>query len=497
MSLKILSLIEFFDPSFFGGSGKVLFESNYVLAEKGHSVHIICRTPPEVAEYGTVDNIIFHTYPDISGGQIKKLVYYCKSIKKLFIQTRSEIKFDFIVIHSSASCLGLVSILKTLNIPIIYYFHSPWHREYEIIANPDRNKNICGIQCPLISTLSAIRKRHELKYLNLASGIITLSESMQNIMLDDHKGIAMKPLLVDPGAANGDIFFPTNEIRGGEIGNQLSVSSGGGDSIINNQNSILKEDSRSRVAIRRELALPEDVFLIITSRRLVPRTGVDVLIKAFAEVKKVMGGESRSQRSEVRGQNGKAINSKQLSVNSGKGRGDEHPTSNIQHRISNGDKQTSNHQITKSPNLKLILTGGGTSEDKLKQLAVDLGIQDDVIFTGYVEEEKLAEYYRCSDLFVMPTKFLEGFGLSTVEAMASGLPVIGTDIGGTPKILRKISEELIIPECSVDAIAEKIVEFVSKDDLDYWRRKSVKCFHENFTWKKHVDRLLEFVENII
>ena len=466
INMNILSLIDFFNPECLGGAARVFYETNRVLAQKGHFVEAICRgqgaegmehgrggaehrtsniehstsneenpdNPFSTSDLGprTTDHgkqVIFHSYPDIEGNQFKKIKYYGRSIKKLFNEYLSENKPDLIILHSSSAAFGLYDELRKTDIPIIYYFHSPWNREYEIIAD----KKCCGIQCPVVSILSAVRKRHERKYLKLASGIITLSKSMQDILLEVHPAAKNVPLLIDPGAANEEVYSPA-----------------------------ANEDARKN--IRKEFGLNEDAFCIITSRRLVPRTGVDVLIKAFAEVKRKHRAESIEHGEE-------------------------------KERISNIEQEIMNSE-GKSRSIKLILTGGGISADFLKQLAVELGVGEDVIFTGHVSEEDLAKYYRCSDLFVMPTKFLEGFGLSTVEAMASGLPVIGTDIGGTPEILRKISDELIIPECSVESIFAKIAEFINKDDLEIWREKSVRCFKENFTWERHVDSLLEFAENL-
>jgi len=422
MSLNILSMIDAFGVTAYGGAGKVFIEVNKVLADMENSVNVICRSPDDIPD-GLFKNITFHTYRDIAGGQIGKIRHYRKWIKHFFLKQIAENRPDLILLHSSSAAFGLDKILKSLNIPIIYYFHSPWNKEYEIIAKA-KGMLFCGGQCPLVTILSAIRKRHERKYLNLAFGIITLSESMQQIMLDVHRCAEKIPKAVISGGADGKVFHPA-------LG------------------------QKEKKQIRSNLKFSEDDFLIITSRRLVSRTGVDILIKAFAEVKK----RHEALDGEVLGEEG-----------------------------------MTEFQLP-NPDLKLILTGGGSSENDLKRLAFDLGIENDVFFTGYVSEKKLAKYYRCSDLFVMPTKFLEGFGLSTVEAMASGLPVIGTDIGGTPEILRKISDELIISECSVEAIADKIIEFLSKSEnaLDEWRKRSAKYAKENYTWEKHVEKLLEFV----
>ena len=417
MQLKILSLIEYLDPDFFGGSGKVLFETNRVLQKQGHSLQVICRTRAGLADFTVYEGIKFNSYPEIEGNQIKKFSHYSNETRGIFSKVNKDTSFDLILIHSSAACMGLFPFLKKSNIPIIYYFHSPWNKEYEILAR-ERGMTFCGGQCPSVSVLSAIRRRHERRYLKLASGIVNLSNSMREEMLEVHPEVKDIPKEVIPGGANHKIFFPAL-------------------------------DQKEKNFIRGKLKLPKEDFLVISSRRLVPRTGVDMLIEAFAEMLK------------------------------------EHRTSSIEHPASNRG-------------VKLILTGSGVAEEKLKQQVKDLGIADQVIFTGYVSENRLAEYYRCSDLFVMPSKELEGFGLSTVEAMASGLPVIGTDIGGIPEILSKISKDLIIPECSVDAIAGKMEEFLSKTDagLDALHEKSIACAKANFTWEKHVEKLLDFVSRI-
>jgi glycosyltransferase involved in cell wall biosynthesis len=232
---------------------------------------------------------------------------------------------------------------------------------------------------------------------------------MQNILLETHKDIKKIPLLINPGAADLKKYFPP-------------------------------ENQTKKLEIRRKLNIDEHAFIVITSRRLIARTGVDLLINAFGDVIRAF------------------------------------------------------HNQTTQKNLKLILTGTGASENELKQLAVDLKISEHIIFTGHVEERLLPEYYRAGDLFVMPTKELEGFGLSTVEAMATALPVIGTNIGGTPEILSKISDQLIIQECTSAAIAEKIIHFIKEENLQEWSKKSLKCCREYFTWEKHTDRLLDFLQ---
>ena len=74
-------------------------------------------------------------------------------------------------------------------------------------------------------------------------------------------------------------------------------------------------------------------------------------------------------------------------------------------------------------------------------------------FLGRVSESELRALYAAADLFVLPTVAYEGFGMSTVEALASGTPVLGTAVGATPEILAPIDEALIVPRADANALA--------------------------------------------
>ncbi|MFC0215260.1 glycosyltransferase family 4 protein [Paenibacillus chartarius] len=87
------------------------------------------------------------------------------------------------------------------------------------------------------------------------------------------------------------------------------------------------------------------------------------------------------------------------------------------------------------PGAKLIVAGGGkaTYVGKLKRLAARLGVP--VRFTGLISHRTIHRLYRAADCFVCPSQKHEAFGLVNVEAMASGLPVVGSNIGGIGEIV--------------------------------------------------------------
>lgn len=85
------------------------------------------------------------------------------------------------------------------------------------------------------------------------------------------------------------------------------------------------------------------------------------------------------------------------------------------------------------------ILGAGPDEEKLKDLARILGVQDEVIFLGHIDPEAIYRYLANADIFVRPSRS-EGLGSSFLEAMGVGLPVIGTPVGGIPDFLKDPSE---------------------------------------------------------
>jgi glycosyltransferase involved in cell wall biosynthesis len=102
-----------------------------------------------------------------------------------------------------------------------------------------------------------------------------------------------------------------------------------------------------------------------------------------------------------------------------------------QHHLIQAVKQLADQGI----DVYVSLVGTGDSKDDYHRVAHDLGVEDRIKFLGYVPREKIAEYYRTSHCFVLPS-FNEGMALAALEAMASGLPLILTRTGGTDNLVK-------------------------------------------------------------
>src|SRR5207245_4947571 len=90
------------------------------------------------------------------------------------------------------------------------------------------------------------------------------------------------------------------------------------------------------------------------------------------------------------------------------------------------------HLLPEYPEALLLVGGAGEEKEALERQARALDLGDRVVFVGPVHEPR--DFYRRLDLFVLPS-LDEGFGLVLLEAMATGVPVIGTCVGGVPEIL--------------------------------------------------------------
>lgn len=101
--------------------------------------------------------------------------------------------------------------------------------------------------------------------------------------------------------------------------------------------------------------------------------------------------------------------------------------------------------------VSVMIGGEGPDRAALEALRAELGLQDSVTFLGRVADADLPDLYRAADLFVLPTRALEGFGMVTLEALACGVPVLATDVGATGEVLRNLLPD--VPPVPADAAA--------------------------------------------
>jgi len=138
---------------------------------------------------------------------------------------------------------------------------------------------------------------------------------------------------------------------------------------------------------------------------------------------------------------------------------------------------------------KLVMAGknGWLSKD-FKQVAKDIGIGKDVIFTGYVIGDELVPLFKNADFFVMPSLY-EGFGTTILEAFATGTPAIVSNVSSIPEIAGDAA--LFVNPLDVQDIAKAMTKFAYDENLKNEYREKGKRQLEKFDWNKCARETLE------
>ncbi|SDH72068.1 glycosyltransferase family 4 protein [Paraburkholderia phenazinium] len=110
------------------------------------------------------------------------------------------------------------------------------------------------------------------------------------------------------------------------------------------------------------------------------------------------------------------------------------------------------------PDVLLTIAGKGPLAPQLQARIRARGLEQHVQLAGFVADEVLPLWFRAADITVVPTIALEGFGLATIESLASGTPVLVTPVGGLPEVVASLSSDLILPSGGFHAIGSGIAE---------------------------------------
>ena len=110
------------------------------------------------------------------------------------------------------------------------------------------------------------------------------------------------------------------------------------------------------------------------------------------------------------------------------------------------------------PKARLGLAGDGHQRDEIEKLIDQLHLNNNVKILGRISDEELRNWYRSADLVVTPTQELEGFGLSTAEAMACGTPCLVTPVGANGELASALSARLVASGKSSVELADRMVE---------------------------------------
>jgi D-inositol-3-phosphate glycosyltransferase len=202
-----------------------------------------------------------------------------------------------------------------------------------------------------------------------------------------------------------------------------------------------------KASARSAIDLPPDEGMILHVGRMVPRKGIDTVIRAFARF------------------------------------------------LEDHDRPT-----------RLLIVGGESDEPdpdltpeigRLQRLAAELNVQDHVQFVGRRGRSRLKYYYSAADLFVT-TPWYEPFGITPLEAMACGTPVIAANVGGLKFSVRDGETGYLVPPGDVEAVAERFrLLYSSPALLGVFGQQAIRRVNELFTWAHVADGLSKVYGDVL
>ena len=267
------------------------------------------------------------------------------AVRRAVSRMLAEGEFSLVVSHFALYTFPVLDL--ALPRPLVIHFHGPWALESQIAGH----RRLRMLTQHFVE--QTVYRR--------GARFIVLSNAFRDI-LHRHYRIPIERVRVVPGGVAVDQFAT----------------------------GLTRREARER------LSLPQDRPIVLTVRRLVWRVGLENLIAAMEEVRKVV------------------------------------------------------------PEALLVVVGKGPLAKALSKRVEILGLKNNVRLLGFVPEQDLPAAYRAADLTVVPSIAFEGFGLVVVESLAAGTPVLVTPVGGLPEVVRDLSAEMVLPGAGAGPLAEGV-----------------------------------------
>ncbi|MFA6467216.1 MAG: glycosyltransferase family 4 protein [Patescibacteria group bacterium] len=155
-------------------------------------------------------------------------------------------------------------------------------------------------------------------------------------------------------------------------------------------------------------------------------------------------------------------------------------------------------KISARDDFRVLIVGEGDLKNTYKTMVDSLGLGKKIIFTGFVPDDFLPKFYSLADMLVLPSiDKSEAFGLVVLEAMASAVPVITSDLPGLRSVVDKRKTGLLVKPGSVDNLAD-MIDFLLKNPKlakEYGQAGRAKVL-QNYTWDKVTYKLDNLIKSI-
>lgn len=135
------------------------------------------------------------------------------------------------------------------------------------------------------------------------------------------------------------------------------------------------------------------------------------------------------------------------------------------------------------PDATLTIAGSGPLAESLRGLTESLGLAGAVVFSGHLDRDAMAQAYRKADIAINPS-LVDNMPNSVLEALASGVPVVSTNVGGVPYIVNDGQTALLVPPNSPDAMADAILRLIEDAALSEKLINNGLAEIQKYTWQR-------------
>jgi glycosyltransferase involved in cell wall biosynthesis len=155
--------------------------------------------------------------------------------------------------------------------------------------------------------------------------------------------------------------------------------------------------------------------------------------------------------------------------------------------------------VKKFKKVKFIIAGKGLSNEmrKLVSYAAKLGVKDNIVFTGYFPDKKLPRLYQAADIFAFST-FYENLPFAVLEALSTGLPVVTTNVGGIPEIIKSGRNGFLVQPSNARELADSVLYYLehpsAASEMAFLARKTIL---ERFDWRLIVKKVLKVYDEVL
>ena len=150
------------------------------------------------------------------------------------------------------------------------------------------------------------------------------------------------------------------------------------------------------------------------------------------------------------------------------------------------------------PDVELVFAGKGVMREELEMLSKVLGIEKNVRFVGFVDDDLKALYYKAADIFCLPsTMSTESFGIVNLEAMACGVPIVASKIGGIPDVVKDGENGLLVQPRDSEVLADAIICLLENEDVRERMGKSGRERVKDYSWERIAEETEKVYEMVL